>query len=335
MLDPEALRQLQTGKNLLAFSAGIDSTALYHLLKDRNIPFDIALLNYKTRPQSDEEAHFATKLAEKDGKRAFVREAPLDPESRGFEKKARQIRYDFFESLVAAEGYENLITAHQLDDMLEWSLMQLCKGCGSAEFVGMQPVERRESYTLVRPLLFTPKKALRAYLESRKIPYFVDRSNLEERYTRNRFRHQAAAFLMRECSEGIARSFRYMLADKKLLQPRPVVLFRHKELTIIERPAIDDIAIRQIDRVLKEHGYLLSKAQKEEILKHRYVVVGGKWVVWIAERTIWIAPYVKAAMPKIFRERCRRAEIPEKIRPYLFMTSGLERLLSEMPTLSS
>ncbi len=337
MLEPEALRQLKEKRNLLAFSAGVDSTALYHLLKEKKIPFDIALVNYKTRPQSDEEARYAEELVQRDGKKIFILTRPLDPGEKAFEARARKIRYDFFNEIVAKEGYDNLVTAHQLDDMLEWSLMQLCRGCGTAEFVGMQPVEERKSYTLVRPLLFTPRAKLLEYLETNGIRYFIDRSNLDESYRRNLFRHKAAAFLMQECPEGIARSFRYMLEDKKTLLAGMKILFREKEMVVFERPVKDAATIRQIDRFLKKQGYLLSAAQKEEILKSGSVVVGGRWVVEIGSRLVWIAPYVETdtAMPKSFKEACRKARIPKKIRPYLFMTSGLERLLSSPALFSS
>ncbi|BDY12703.1 tRNA lysidine(34) synthetase TilS [Hydrogenimonas cancrithermarum] len=326
MLEPEALDRLERGKNLLAFSAGIDSTALYHLLKAEKIPFDIALVNYKTRGQSDEEQAYAEKLAALDRKRAFTLVQPLS--GGDFERQARSVRYAFFEKLMEEHGYDNLITAHQLDDLLEWGLMQLCKGCGVAEFVGMQPVEKRRHYTLVRPLLFTPKQRLLSYLKEHAIRYFIDESNIDTRFRRNRFRQEAAAFLMRECSDGIARSFRYMLEDKGALLPEPAILFRHHALTLLTRPFEDTQAIRQIDRVLKENGYILSKAQKDEILEKKSVVVGGKWVVELESERIWIAPRREAMMPKPFKERCRVAKIPKKVRPYLFETDGLDALLS-------
>ena len=63
-------------KNLLAFSAGVDSSALLFLLLEHHIPFDIALVNYGTRESSDlEEAH-AKKLAEKYGFKCYTTRAP-------------------------------------------------------------------------------------------------------------------------------------------------------------------------------------------------------------------------------------------------------------------
>ena len=49
------LSYLKGKKNLLAFSAGVDSSALFFLLLEHDIKFDIALVNYGTRETSDKE----------------------------------------------------------------------------------------------------------------------------------------------------------------------------------------------------------------------------------------------------------------------------------------
>ena len=347
MLDPEALEALQGGRNLLAFSAGVDSTALYHLLKARGIPFDLAMVNYKTRVQSDEEAAHAQKLADKDGKILHLLTHPLDPNISRFEAEARKIRYHWFEKLMHEKGYERLITAHQLDDMLEWHLMQLCRGAGCVESIGMAPVEERElgigdwglgdrKYLLVRPLLFTPKTKLLQYLQENHIRYFIDESNTSDRHTRNRFRKQAARFLLEESASGIAHSFRRMLQDRQALLKEESMLFHRGEMLLLARPRSDVAAIRTVDRALKRLGYLLSADQKEEIAKRRDLVVGGRWAVVIDMETIWIAPYrPDVTMAKRFKERCRTARIPAKIRPYLYESDGLEALLSFLARFSS
>ena len=45
--------------NLLAFSAGVDSTALLFLLLENNIKFDIAIHNYGLREQSKDDYTYA------------------------------------------------------------------------------------------------------------------------------------------------------------------------------------------------------------------------------------------------------------------------------------
>ena len=59
-------------KNLLAFSAGVDSTALFFLLLEQNIPFDIAIVNYNVRVQSKEELAYAKELAIKYSKNIYL-----------------------------------------------------------------------------------------------------------------------------------------------------------------------------------------------------------------------------------------------------------------------
>ena len=153
MLHPSTLPLLQEGKNLLAFSGGVDSSALFFLLQQSNIDFDIAIVNYQTREQSLKEVAYARSLAEVFEKTCYVLETKLSEQN--FEATARKTRYDFFASLIKDHGYNNLITAHQLDDRLEWLLMQLSKGAGLYELLGMQTIEKKDKYTLVRPLLET------------------------------------------------------------------------------------------------------------------------------------------------------------------------------------
>ena len=57
--------EIKNQKNLLAFSAGIDSSALFFLLIEKDIPFDIAIVNYNLRAQSNDEVSYAKELAKK------------------------------------------------------------------------------------------------------------------------------------------------------------------------------------------------------------------------------------------------------------------------------
>ena len=70
--------EISTKKNLLAFSAGIDSSALFFLLIENNIPFDIAIVNYNMRNQSKDEVIYAKQLATKYKKQIFLKEFPKE-----------------------------------------------------------------------------------------------------------------------------------------------------------------------------------------------------------------------------------------------------------------
>ncbi|WP_263832004.1 tRNA lysidine(34) synthetase TilS [Sulfurospirillum oryzae] len=319
LLHEATLTSLRRTKNLLAFSGGGDSTALFFLLLAHNIPFDIAHVNYQTREQSSVEEAYAKRLAEMYHKHLFSFTCKL--ENANFEHYAREERYTFFEAVIQEHGYENLLTAHHLGDQLEWFLMQLTRGAGLVEMLGMQEVESREHYTLMRPLLHVSKKKLQDYLEEHNITYFNDASNDSFKHLRNKFRHDYATPLIDAYEEGIAKSFAYLEEDRKRLLPHQPK--RLKELFILPKDADDLINIRQIDKILKLLGILVSKAQRDEILKTESCVIGGKIAVCFEKERIFIAPYLKHDMEKHFKEVCRKARIPSKIRPYLY-TSGID-----------
>lgn len=315
MLDPESLPFLQEGRNLLAFSGGTDSTALFFLLNDAGIPFDIAHVNYHTRDQSSAEAAHAAALAERYGKQCHLLDAP--PISANFEANARRIRYDFFEAVAIENGYKTVITAHQLDDRLEWMLMQLCQGAGLPELLGMSPVSKRKGYTLLRPLLSRSKAELKGWLEARGIPYFEDASNRDERYTRNRIRHRFAAPLLQQCRGGIEASFRFLEADAAALHSAPegetvgslfLLKNSHDRLGIM----------RTVDRWLKTEGVVMRRGEKERLLREDEVIISRRYAFSLGRGVTLVAPLAEAVMPKPFRERCRRLGIGPGVRPYLF-----------------
>jgi len=328
-LEPSTLEILKNSKNLLAFSAGVDSTALYYLLKEKKIDFDIAIVNYKTRAQSKKEVDYALQITHNDNKRCFFLETKLS--GKNFEHDARGVRYRFFEELIQKHNYDNLITAHQLDDMLEWSLMQLCKGCGIAEFIGMQPIEFRDNYAIIRPLLFTPKKSLLKFLDRKKIRYFLDHTNQSDSFKRNRFRKYATSFLMEESSNGISKSFKIMIQDIAHCFPSPQIIFQSKKFYCIKKSDSEKILIHHIDTLLKKEGYVISTAQRNHILNSRSVVIGGIWSIEITDKLIYVSPYLQSRdfkMPKWFKEHCRRLKIGSKVRPYLFSSVEFKELFS-------
>lgn len=306
---------LKEKKNLLAFSAGVDSSALFFLLLEHDIPFDIALINYGTRDNSDIEESHAKALAKQYNLTCHTIKAP--PFTTHFEQNARDFRYEFFESLIAIEGYDTLLTAHQLNDQLEWLLMRLTKGAGVSELIGLEEISQRENYTLVRPLLEYSKEELLTYLDNNQYPYFIDESNSDEKYERNLFRKQFSDPLMAEYKEGIKRSFEYLRQDIKQLEANFELIYTQKELRVIKLHTPDAKA-KATDLALKELGYLLSASQREEVENETHLVIGGKWAVELKADLLYIAPYLTTDMPKKFKEECRVAKVPNKIRPYIF-----------------
>jgi len=305
-------------KNLLAFSAGVDSSALFFLLIENNIKFDIAIVDYGVRKQSKEELKHAKSLAKTH--KLFCHNIKAPHFKTHFETQARDFRYEFFDSLVTIEGYDNILTAHHLGDQLEWFLMRLTKGSGISELLGLEAISKRENYTLVRPLLSYSKDELLHYLHSNDYPYFIDESNTDEKYERNLFRKKFSDPLLLAYKDGIKRSFNYLHYDKKNLEKEFELLHSQKELRIIKLHT-STAKVKAADLTLKTLGYLLSASQREEIQKENSLVIGGLWSIELQESILYISPYLTTDMPKDFKERCRIAKIPSKLRAYYFKES--------------
>jgi len=319
---------LKRNKNLLAFSAGGDSTALFFLLLENNISFDIAIVDYGLRMQSKEEVTYAKELAKRYKLKCFVHHAQTIESN--FEANARKIRYDFFEALIQEHGYTALLTAHHLGDRFEWMLMQFCKGAGCAEITGMQSISKRSGYTLYRPLLQVDKSDLLAYLHKHNIKYFEDESNSDEKYKRNSFRKLHTMPLLAEYKEGIKRSFAYMDEDvESLIQTQEL---KHcNQLTYFHTSHSKRSDIYTIDKYLKSRGHIITAAERALLKEENTLVVGRKYVVAFYKAFVFIAPFVEAKnMKKRFKEQMRKLGVPPKLRGYLSLDADAVALLSSL-----
>ena len=283
------------------------------MLLDDKIEFDIAIVNYHKRAQSNKEIEYAKHLAKKYNKKIYIKDCYLD--NSNFEAKARECRYRFFDKL-SQNGYNNLYLAHQLNDRFEWFLMQFSKGAGLKELLGMQKIEKRENYTIHRPLLDTPREEILRYLDKNGIKYFIDASNYDTKYKRNYFRKEFSNNFIKQFSKWVKRSFEYLQEDKELLFSKDWTKEKKLYTIIKTNPKID---IKKVDIVLKELHYILSKAQRDEIIKQNFsIIIGGKIAIDSNQNKIFIAPYISTKMDKKFKEKMRIAKIPPKVRGYIY-----------------
>jgi tRNA(Ile)-lysidine synthase len=317
MVEHKTLFKLKDKKNLLAFSGGADSTALFFLLLKHNISFDIAIVDYGIREQSKAEVAYAGELAKTHNLKCHLHNAPKIEQN--FEAKAREIRYGFFEELIKKHGYENLLTAHHLGDRFEWMLMQFCKGAGCAEIAGMQKEQNRGFYKLIRPLLHLDKKELLAYLHANDKLYFEDESNLDEDIKRNAFRHNYSLPLLEKYLGGIKKSFDYLDEDRSQLI-ETIEIKTVGELAYFKSSQNKRADIFAIDKYLKSKLYMLSANERELLKTKSSLIVGRKFLVSWDAKFVFIAPSIdeKLNMEHKFKEECRVLKTDPKLRPYLY-----------------
>ncbi|MBR0072136.1 MAG: tRNA lysidine(34) synthetase TilS, partial [Campylobacter sp.] len=250
---------------------------------------------------------------DKFGVNLFVKTAPLNLENSGdFENTARKIRYDFFDEICAKFGYENLITAHQLNDKFEWFLMQLGRGAGLANLLGFEKIENRTNFTLVRPFFNISKTQILEFLSENKIKFFNDISNENTKFARNAVRAEFSDKFVEKYALNLAKSFEFLSIDKANLTGEFV--YQKDKFFVLEN---SQKSLNLIDKACKILGVVLSQNQRKEIQKTD-CVLSGKICVCKNEKFYFVAPFKKAKMDKKFKEKCRILKIPPLVRPYIF-----------------
>lgn len=326
---------LKGGKHLLGFSGGVDSVALFFILLKLEITFDIAIVHYHTREEADDEVAYAKDLAMRYNKLCFVSHSPHFENN--FEHNARTFRFDFFDKIISTHNYQSLILAHQLNDRFEWFMMQLTQGTGLSNILGF---EYSRSYPIVRPLESISKAELYRFCKDGKFKYFEDKSNENLAFKRNYFRHHFCTPLLEKFSSGIAKSMSYLQKDrdyllsiltcktfplKSLAQNLPEDSKR--ECDIFAFPHEEEyLLLLACDKIAKKCGYVLSAAQRKEIVKshfsckiHNLIIEKNNYSLFIAMDVLSKYRIVtQKPMAKNFKNLCAKLNIPPKIRILLW-----------------
>ena len=182
-------------------SSGPDSMALVDmLLKIRDkyqLCLVIAHVNHNVRKESYEEAEY---LKEYCAVNNLLFETMIIEEygDDNFHNEARNIRYNFFESLVKKYNANYLMTAHHGDDLIETILMRMVRGSNLNGYSGFKEIVPMDGYKIIRPLIHYTKQELEDYVKDNNVKYYVDSSNDKDKYTRNRYRKYLLPFLKEE-----------------------------------------------------------------------------------------------------------------------------------------
>jgi len=194
---------------LVAFSGGVDSTALVRLLLEIQPLWkhQLHLLHFDhgLRPGADAmENRWCRAYSEKVGLPYSEESLPVrDYAARsrlGIEGSARVLRYESLREKRRLLGADCILTAHHRDDQAETVLYRLFTGTGEQ---GLQGIHRR-SAEIVRPLLEFSRKELADYLLEIGQDCLHDESNSDRTYLRNRIRHDILPFIADQGFENAA-----------------------------------------------------------------------------------------------------------------------------------
>ncbi len=176
---------------LLAVSGGIDSMVMAFLFRKAGTAHAIAHCNFSLRGrESDSDEKFVTSYARQKKIECFTTRFDTlgyaASKHISVQMAARELRYNWFDSLIEKEGFDAVAVAHNLNDNIETFFINLLRGTGINGLTGMNPRHNN----IIRPLLFATRSEIDAFAATEKIKYREDSSNAEVKYTRNRIRHR-------------------------------------------------------------------------------------------------------------------------------------------------
>ena len=262
---------------LAAISGGPDSIFLLHALvclKNKLKIKDIIVANLDHGLRGKESAGdslFVKKYSAKLGLKYIHKKINLKnakPGGLSTEERAREARYKFFSEAAKKFGVNIIATGHTLDDQAETILMRFIKGASLKGIVGISPVRQGGRFKIVRPLIQLEKAEIVHYLNSSKLPYRIDSTNIEPIYFRNVVRREIIPFLEKynprlkrvlfNLAEHLREDFEFISEEKTRIQKNIV----HQNGSSI------DIRLRDI--------IVQPKAIQKEILRDSLEKAGGE-----------------------------------------------------------
>ncbi len=181
----------------VAYSGGLDSSVLLHLLTALRPRFDFRLdavhVHHGLSSHAEAWAEHCQAACEGLGVPLVVHRVRVEPAGEGPEAAARAARYRVF----AALDTDVLALAHHRDDQAETVLAQLLRG-GGARGLAAMPVARPLAggrAILLRPLLDVPRSEILTWARERDLIWVEDDSNAALHLTRNALRHEVLPLL--------------------------------------------------------------------------------------------------------------------------------------------
>ena len=179
---------------IVAFSGGVDSTVLLHLLASCRSQGSLQTLravhiHHGLSDLADSWQAFCQSFCHSLNIPLTVARVELSGTSGGgIEQEARQARYQIFEEVLNDGG--SLLMGHHQDDQAETLLLRLFRGTG---LEGLQGIPGRRALgkgQILRPLLNVSRAGIEDYARRHQLQWIEDDSNVDEAFSRNFLRHQ-------------------------------------------------------------------------------------------------------------------------------------------------
>ena len=209
-LDAQLLLALSPWRNApvwtVAFSGGLDSTVLLHLLaglaqREPLPPLRAIHIQHGLQAAAEAWPAHCQQVCDELGVSLLQREVQVLPGA-SLEQAARDARYAAFVEVLGPD--EVLLTAQHRDDQAETLLFRLLRGAGARGLAAMPATRKLGGGQLVRPLLAVSRAQLEAYARGHGLRWVEDPSNSDERFSRNFLRRQVLPLLAQRWPQAVA-----------------------------------------------------------------------------------------------------------------------------------
>ena len=216
-------------KVLVALSGGADSVALLRVLHALGYQCECAHCNFHLRgEESNRDEAFVQQLCQKFDIPLHVTHFDTTDYAHtkriSIEMAARELRYQWFETLRQSIGASVIAVAHHRDDSVETFLLNLIRGTGINGLKGIAP---KNGY-VVRPLLQESRENILDYLQHLNQEYVTDSTNLQDEYMRNKIRLNLLP-LMKELNPSVSES---IAATTERLADAALIYNKEREMAI-------------------------------------------------------------------------------------------------------
>lgn len=204
-------------KFLIGVSGGVDSMATLNLALETKLDIEVAHINYQLRgEENNKEYKLINEFCNKYSVTLHSKKTEINS-LENIQIKAREIRYEFFNDVLAGNDLDYVITAHHKNDNHETFFLNTIRGSGLKGLKGI-PEKRGK---VIRPVLHFTKNELLNYAQSKNIPFNHDSSNLENKYNRNFIRNEIIHKLTKRFpsyEKGLTKSIENINKDYLLLR---------------------------------------------------------------------------------------------------------------------
>lgn len=251
---------------IIGVSGGHDSIALlnvlYEISKKRAFNIYVAHINHGIRgEEADKDEEYVKSICQGLNIPFYSKRVNMNDYAAkhkiSSEEAGREIRYSFFQELLAKVGGGKIAVAHNKNDQAETLIMRFLRGTGTDGLKGMH----YRNGEIIRPLLDIDRKEIEEYCEINKLNPRVDKTNLEPIYSRNKVRLELIPYIQENFNSGIidtlARTARLMDADSGYLNHQGIEAYK-KVLTnydnnqiIIDRQKLKGYPYAMKSRVIR------------------------------------------------------------------------------------